>query len=69
MKNVSNDNINRFNLFDFFRELIEFNLDNEPFKFKVRSFMTNVNYSTKKFQFLLFINHRLVECQSTYFCY
>ncbi|CAH2002093.1 unnamed protein product [Acanthoscelides obtectus] len=26
--------------------------------------MTNVNYSTKTFQFLLFINHRLVDCQS-----
>lgn len=46
------------------RELIEFSLDNQPFKFKLRGYITNVNYSTKKFQFLLFINHRLVDCHS-----
>lgn len=46
------------------RELIEFSLDNQPFKFTVKGYVTNVNYSTKKMQFLLFINHRLVDCQS-----
>ncbi|CAH2010901.1 unnamed protein product [Acanthoscelides obtectus] len=46
------------------RELIEFSIDNSQFKFKAKGFMTNVNYSTKTFQFLLFINHRLVDCQS-----
>ncbi|XP_060532922.1 DNA mismatch repair protein Mlh1 isoform X3 [Cylas formicarius] len=45
------------------RELIEFDMENDQLKFKVKGFMTNVNYSTKKFQFLLFINHRLVDCQ------
>lgn len=48
------------------RELIEFSLENEQFRFTVKGYITNVNYSTKKFQFLLFINHRLVECQSKY---
>lgn len=46
------------------RELIECSLENQQFKFKVKCYMTNVNYSTKKIQFLLFINHRLVDCQS-----
>ncbi|XP_023013533.2 DNA mismatch repair ATPase Mlh1 isoform X1 [Leptinotarsa decemlineata] len=50
------------------RELIDFSLENEPFKFKVKGYITNVNYSTKKFQFLLFINHRLVDCQSLKKC-
>ncbi|KAF2885086.1 hypothetical protein ILUMI_21089 [Ignelater luminosus] len=50
------------------RELVEFNIENESFKFKAHGFMTNVNYSTKKFTFLLFINHRLVECQSLKKC-
>nr|CAH7749104.1 unnamed protein product [Callosobruchus chinensis] len=45
------------------RELIEFSIDNPQFKFKANGYMTNVNYSTKTFQFLLFINHRLVDCQ------
>ncbi|XP_060532921.1 DNA mismatch repair protein Mlh1 isoform X2 [Cylas formicarius] len=50
------------------RELIEFDMENDQLKFKVKGFMTNVNYSTKKFQFLLFINHRLVDCQSLKKC-
>ncbi|KAJ8984034.1 hypothetical protein NQ317_012258 [Molorchus minor] len=50
------------------RELIEFSLESTPFKFKVHGYMTNVNYSTKKLQFLLFINHRLVDCQSLKKC-
>nr|CAI5844905.1 unnamed protein product [Callosobruchus analis] len=45
------------------RELIEFSIDNPQFKFKANGYMTNINYSTKTFQFLLFINHRLVDCQ------
>ena len=31
-------------------------------RFKLKAQVTNVNYNTKKFNFLLFINHRLVEC-------
>lgn len=46
------------------RELIEFELENDVYKFKSHGFMTNVNYTSKKFCFLLFINHRLVDCQS-----
>lgn len=48
------------------RELVEFSLENEQLKFKAKGYMTNVNYSTKKMQMLLFINHRLVDCQSKY---
>ncbi|KAK9700514.1 DNA mismatch repair protein Mlh1 C-terminus [Popillia japonica] len=50
------------------RELIEFSLENDPYKFKVQGYITNPNYSTKKFIFLLFINHRLVECQALKKC-
>uniref|UniRef100_A0A1Y1K4T7 DNA mismatch repair protein S5 domain-containing protein n=1 Tax=Photinus pyralis TaxID=7054 RepID=A0A1Y1K4T7_PHOPY len=44
------------------RELINFNVENDELKFKAHGYMTNVNYSTKKFTFLLFINNRLVDC-------
>lgn len=50
------------------RELVEFNFENETYKFKAKGFMTNVNYTSKKFNFLLFINHRLVDCQSLKRC-
>lgn len=50
------------------RELVEFSLDNEPLSFKAKGFITNVNYSSKKIIFLLFINHRLVDCQSLRKC-
>jgi DNA mismatch repair ATPase MutL len=46
------------------RELVEFEMGNELLRFKAEGHMTNVNYSSKKFIFLLFINHRLVDCQS-----
>lgn len=48
------------------RELIEFSLDNPIFKFSVKGFISNLNYSTKRMQFLLFINNRLVDCQSKF---
>lgn len=46
------------------KELVEFEIENVEFKFKAKGFLTNVNYTSKKFNFLLFINHRLVDCQS-----
>lgn len=46
------------------KDLMEFELENGVFKFKAKGHMTNVNYTSKKFVFLLFINHRLVDCQS-----
>lgn len=39
---------------------------NERYKYEARGYITNVNYSSKKFVFLLFINHRLVESQSEF---
>ncbi|CAH0559362.1 unnamed protein product [Brassicogethes aeneus] len=50
------------------RELTEFSWEDPTFKFKSHGFITNVNYSTKKFVFLLFINHRLVECTNLKKC-
>ena len=43
------------------RELLHFQHENESLKFKVEGWMTNANYNKKKMDFLLFINHRLVE--------
>ena len=43
------------------RELLEVTCDNTRLGFKLRSFVSNANYSVKKLQFLLFINHRLVD--------
>ncbi|XP_068915087.1 DNA mismatch repair protein Mlh1 [Tenebrio molitor] len=50
------------------RELVEFEVENELLRFKAEGHMTNVNYSSKKFIFLLFINHRLVDCQNLKKC-
>lgn len=46
------------------KELLEFELENDEYKFKTKGFLSSVNYTSKKFNFLLFINHRLVDCQS-----
>lgn len=43
------------------RELQEVQAEDEALKFKLRGYVTNANYSTKKIVFLLFINHRLVD--------
>ncbi|KAK9869246.1 hypothetical protein WA026_002996 [Henosepilachna vigintioctopunctata] len=50
------------------RELIEFSVENENLGFKANGFVTNVNYSNKKMILLLFINHRLVDCQTLKKC-
>ncbi|XP_065156578.1 DNA mismatch repair protein Mlh1 [Atheta coriaria] len=46
------------------KELMEFSANDDAFKFAVNGHITNLNYSSKKMQFVLFINHRLVECLS-----
>lgn len=43
------------------RELLEVSCDNQKYAFKMHGFISNANYSVKKLQFLLFINHRLVD--------
>lgn len=43
------------------RELLEVSCDHAKFGFKMHSYVSNANYSVKKLQFLLFINHRLVD--------
>lgn len=43
------------------RELLEVNFENQRFAFKMHGYISNANYSVKKLQFLLFINHRLVD--------
>ncbi|XP_050306304.1 DNA mismatch repair protein Mlh1 [Anthonomus grandis grandis] len=50
------------------RELIQFSLENSDLQLKCQGYITNVNYSNKRFQFLLFINHRLVDNQSLKKC-
>lgn len=43
------------------RELLEVSCDNQKYVFKMHGYISNANYSVKKLQFLLFINHRLVD--------
>ncbi|XP_031570425.1 DNA mismatch repair protein Mlh1-like [Actinia tenebrosa] len=43
------------------KELLEVVCDNLKLGFKMKGYVTNANYSVKKLQFLLFINHRLVD--------
>ncbi|KAJ8682995.1 hypothetical protein QAD02_018787 [Eretmocerus hayati] len=43
------------------RELLEISLDDTSYKFKLNALITNPNYANKRFTFLLFINHRLVD--------
>ncbi|XP_017061507.1 DNA mismatch repair protein Mlh1 [Drosophila ficusphila] len=43
------------------KELLEFNHRDDVFKFEADCLITQVNYSSKKSQMLLFINQRLVE--------
>ncbi|KAL1121981.1 hypothetical protein AAG570_003389 [Ranatra chinensis] len=43
------------------RELLEIELNDDIFKFSVSGYISNVNFSTKKQIFILFINNRLVD--------
>ncbi|KAJ9592430.1 hypothetical protein L9F63_015846 [Diploptera punctata] len=43
------------------KELLEIEVEDDKLKFKLRGYISNANYSTKKFVMLLFINNRLVE--------
>lgn len=43
------------------RELLDIELNDTSYKFKMHSLITNPNYSSKRMTFLLFINHRLVD--------
>lgn len=43
------------------RELLDIELDNITYKLKMKSLITNPNYSSKRLTLLLFINHRLVD--------
>lgn len=43
------------------RELLEVELVDDAYKFKIHGLITNPNYSSKRMTLLLFINHRLVD--------
>lgn len=46
---------------DIAKELLEIEFDDDVLQIQVKCLITNVNYSSKKGNFILFINHRLVE--------
>ncbi|KAG4076543.1 hypothetical protein HA402_011359 [Bradysia odoriphaga] len=46
---------------DIAKELLEIEFDDSVLQISVKCLITNVNYSSKKGTFILFINHRLVE--------
>ncbi|XP_013773945.1 DNA mismatch repair protein Mlh1-like isoform X1 [Limulus polyphemus] len=46
------------------KELLNLECQDEMLKFKLEGYISNVNYSIPKSRFLLFINHRLVDCSS-----
>ncbi|XP_054016296.1 DNA mismatch repair protein Mlh1 isoform X2 [Hylaeus anthracinus] len=46
------------------RELLEVELTDDAYKFKMHALITNPNYTNKRMIFLLFINNRLVESSS-----
>lgn len=45
----------------FCRELLSIEFKDDTLKFSANGHISNVNYSTKKGIFILFINHRLVD--------
>ncbi|XP_072751123.1 DNA mismatch repair protein Mlh1 [Anoplolepis gracilipes] len=46
------------------RELLEIELNDDTYKFKMQGLMTNPNYTNKRMVMLLFINNRLVDSSS-----
>ncbi|XP_050457163.1 DNA mismatch repair protein Mlh1 isoform X2 [Cataglyphis hispanica] len=46
------------------RELLEVELDDNAYKFKMQGLVTNPNYTNKRMMMLLFINNRLVDSSS-----
>lgn len=48
-------------LLNFCRELLEIDYVDDGLRFQLHGFISNVNFSTKKQIFLLFINNRLVD--------
>lgn len=48
------------------RELLELELQDESYQFKMHALITNPNYTSKRMTFLLFINNRLVESTRKY---
>lgn len=44
------------------RELLEVDEVNQPYNFTFKGYLTNANFSGKRYIFILFINHRLVDC-------
>ena len=46
------------------RELLEISQKDEKLAYEMKGYISNANYSVKKLEFLLFINHRLVESSS-----
>lgn len=45
-------------------ELLPFSLTSQDYMFQAHGFITNASYSARKTVFLLFINHRSVECNT-----
>ncbi|GAB1865171.1 DNA mismatch repair protein Mlh1 [Camponotus japonicus] len=46
------------------RELLEVELNDDTYKFKMQALVTNANYTNKRMMMLLFINNRLVDSSS-----
>lgn len=62
IKSTQQENIRIIYGSDVANALKEFSCENEQLQFKMNALATNVNYTAKKYVFLLFINNRLVEC-------
>lgn len=61
INSTQRDNIRILYGNDVVKEIISISCDDDYLQFKMSALATSVKYSSKKFTFLLFINHRLVE--------